>query len=406
MRIAGSIAAMAARASSMKAARREGGSDRSWLLIAPTRRLASGIDLADGPEAVALGAALREQGVGDEALLHGGGEGVLEAALEVGAEAVGGLGEDAPRGAHVGGQRNLGHGLGQEGDALHVDELEGGEGTAERVAHQAEERQRGGRRGHGDPRGRGLAGRGEQAQAGGGDDGEGAFGADDQVAEVIPHVVLHQAPHALEDAAVGHHRLDAEAEVAGIAVAQHADPAGIGAEQAADAGRALGGERQREEAPGVAGGGLDVGEDAAGLGDEKVVGEVEVADAVQPLDGEQDRQRAVLEDLAADEAGAAGVGDDADAGFGAEADGGRHGLRRRGPEDGGGAAVEAAAGLLEVARLGGADGVGAEGEGQALEERGIGGKERRGAKAVVGQGVGPQGCQALAWSRRSSRRLA
>ena len=213
-------------------------------------------------------------------------------------------------------------------------------------------------------------------------------------------------PSPFEDAAVGHHRLDAEAEVAGVAVAQHADAAGIGAEQAADAGRALGGERQREEPPGVAGGGLDVGEDAAGLGDQQVVGEVEVADAVQPLDGEQDRQRAVLEDLPADEAGAAGVGDDADPGLGAEARRRSRRLRWCGPEHGGGAAVETAAGLLEVARLGGADGVGAEREGQALEDRGIGGKERRGAKAVVGQGVGPQGCQALAWSRRSSRRLA
>ena len=117
---------------------------------------------------------------------------------------------------------------------------------------------------------------------------------------------------------VGHHRLDPEAEVAGVAVAQHVDPAGVGAEQAADPRRALGGERQREEPAGLAGRGLDVGEHAAGLGDEDVVDEVEVADAVQPLDREDDRQRPVLEDLPADETGAAGIGDDPDPRLGAE----------------------------------------------------------------------------------------
>ena len=42
------------------------------------------------------------------------------------------------------------------------------------------------------------------------------------------------------------HRLDPQAEVAGIAVADDVDPAGVGAEKAADPGRALGGQAERE----------------------------------------------------------------------------------------------------------------------------------------------------------------
>ena len=77
--------------------------------------------------------------------------------------------------------------------------------------------------------------------------------------------------------------------------------------------------------------------------------------ARHPLEGQDDRQRALAEDLPADQPGAARVGHDADPRLGADRDRRRHRLGRCGPEHRRGPAVEAPARLLEIARLGGRD---------------------------------------------------
>ena len=87
----------------------------------------------------------------------------------------------------------------------------------------------------------------EQLQHRRGDDAERALRADEQVLQVVAGVVLAQALEAVPDPPVGEHDLEAEHEVAGVAVAQDGRAAGIGREVAADAAGALGGEGEREQ---------------------------------------------------------------------------------------------------------------------------------------------------------------
>ena len=68
----------------------------------------------------------------------------------------------------------------------------------------------------------------EELQHGGGDDAERAFGADEQVLQVVAGVVLLQLAQVVEHLAGRQHDLDAEAELARIAIGEHAGAAGIG----------------------------------------------------------------------------------------------------------------------------------------------------------------------------------
>ena len=90
------------------------------------------------------------------------------------------------------------------------------------VLDKAEQRQRGVEIGQRDERG-GLLGRlGEQLEDRGGDDAERPLRADEQVLQVVARVVLLQALEAVPDAPVGQHHLEAEHQLARIAVSQHA----------------------------------------------------------------------------------------------------------------------------------------------------------------------------------------
>ena len=79
------------------------------------------------------------------------------------------------------------------------------------------------------------AGQGVELENRLGDDAEGALGADEQMLQIIAGVVFAQAAEAAPDAAVGKHHFQTQNQIAGVAVAQHADTAGIGGEIAADA---------------------------------------------------------------------------------------------------------------------------------------------------------------------------
>jgi hypothetical protein len=156
----------------------------------------------------------------------------------------------------------------------------------------------------------------------------------------------------VQDGPVGQHRLEPEAKVAGIAIAQHAHAAGIGGEIAADAAGAFGGERQRKEPSRCPCRGLQLGEHAAGLGDEHVSGRIEAADAPHALERQQHGDRPLAHHLPADEAGAAAPGDDPDARLGAEPDGARRLLGRARPDERGGTPAPEAPRFLQMARLG------------------------------------------------------
>ena len=86
----------------------------------------------------------------------------------------------------------------------------------------------------------------------------------------------------------GEHHLEAEHQVARVAVGEHAGAAGIGREVAADLAGAFRGERQREQPVGGVGRGLRVGEDDAGLDGHRVAGRIDRADAVEPRQRDDD----------------------------------------------------------------------------------------------------------------------
>ena len=144
-----------------------------------------------------------------------------------------------------------------------------------------------------------------------GDDAERAFAADEEVAQVVAGVVLAQARQAVPDLALGRHHLEAEAELARIAVAQHLRAAGVGGEVAADRAAAFGGEAEREQQAVLRRRLLHPLQHAAGLGDEGEVGCVDAADAVQAGRREHDLAAARIGHRAADQAGVAALRDDA-----------------------------------------------------------------------------------------------
>ncbi len=155
--------------------------------------------------------------------------------------------------------------------------------VARGFAQAREQIDRGLHAGHRDERGLDRAWLREQLQACGGDDPERAFRADEEVAQVIPRVVLAQARQAVDDATVGQHDLEAQHQIARHAVAHGREPAGIGREIAADLATAFRAERQRKQPVDGLRGRLHVQQHAARFRDQREVGGVDFADAVQPV---------------------------------------------------------------------------------------------------------------------------
>ncbi len=231
-----------------------------------------------------------------------------------------------------------------------MDELKRGDGVASDVTGEGEEVKRGLGRGDGEKRGASLCGARGEGQRGGGDDGKCAFGADDEVTQVVTCVVLAQAGEAVPDLSVGGDGLDPQTLGAGVAVAQDVDATGVGGQHAADRGGAFGGEREGEEAVGIGCGLLDGGEGDASLGDQDVLGRVDGADGAEAVELQDDGGGAIGHELAADEARAAAEGDDGDAGLGAGGD--------EGGDLGGGAGGDGVALSPPAAARFGQDGVG------------------------------------------------
>ncbi len=172
------------------------------------------------------------------------------------------------------------------------------------VVHELERHRDDSRPGH---RRHGLAGRLERAEerehrgAGSrqwseaegrlGDDPEGALRAHEQVRQRVARGVLDVAAAGPDHRAVGEHHLESQHPVAGLAVLHAAQPAGIGAEIAAD--RALlvaRGVRRVEQALG-GDGLLELRVDHARLGDDAQVVTVDLEDRVHARD--RDRQGAL-----------------------------------------------------------------------------------------------------------------
>ena len=104
--------------------------------------------------------------------------------------------------------------------------------------------------------------------------------------EVVAGVVLPERRQPVPDPAVRQHHLEPEREVARIAVAQHAGAARVGGQVAADPRRPLAAEREGEQAAGLGGGFLDVGQDHPGLDGDRVVERVDLAHPVEPREAQ------------------------------------------------------------------------------------------------------------------------
>jgi hypothetical protein len=137
--------------------------------------------------------------------------------------------------------------------------------------------------GHGSPGGQVGFWGGAQLQAGSGDDAQRALAAHKQVAQVIAGVVFAQAGQAMPDLALRGDHFQAQAKVAGIAIAHHLGAARVGGQVAANGATAFGGQAQGEQQASAFGGLLHGLQHAARLGHQCEVGCVHTADGIHAL---------------------------------------------------------------------------------------------------------------------------
>ena len=144
--------------------------------------------------------------------------------------------QHAPLGRVVKRLADLRQSLRQKRQTLPVDQFKSTDGFAGVVAGQSQQRNGSSRVLHCEQRGSLRDRDRRQPQRGGSDNPQRALGADQQVFQVITRVVFAQTRQPAPDVSRRQHRLQPQAEVACIAIAQHVDAAGIGRKVAADPG--------------------------------------------------------------------------------------------------------------------------------------------------------------------------
>ncbi len=154
-----------------------------------------------------------------------------------------------------------------------------------------------------------------QPEGGLGDQAERPLAADDQVGQRVAGDVLEVAAAGPDDRAVGHHDLERQDRLAGLAVLHAAQAAGVGAQVPADRADLVAGRIRRVEQADLGDGGLERGVDDAGLDDRDEVVAIDLDDPVHRREG--DGQRALDPGRAARQAGAGAARDDRDAQLGA-----------------------------------------------------------------------------------------
>jgi hypothetical protein len=136
--------------------------------------------------------------------------------------------------------------------------------------------------------------------------------------EIVAGIVLPEPPQPVPDPPVGQDDLEPEHEVARVAIAQHVHAARVGREIAADHAAALSAETQWKEAVDFVGGLLDGREDDAGFGGQRIVERIDVADAVQPRERDDDLVRSLARHRRHAHPGVAALRNDRRPGFRAE----------------------------------------------------------------------------------------
>jgi hypothetical protein len=124
-----------------------------------------------------------------------------------------------------------------DGDARH--QLEPGQGVAGGDPQTIQKRDCGCRIGHADKGGFGLARTGKQFQNRCGDDAQRPLPADEQMLQIVSGIVLVQTPQPIPYPPIRQNSLDAQNQLAHIAVTYGHGAAGIGGQQSADCGTAL-----------------------------------------------------------------------------------------------------------------------------------------------------------------------
>ena len=166
---------------------------------------------------------------------------------------------------------------------------------------------RGLRRGHGDEGRLARLRLREQLHHGGGDDAQRAFRADEQVAQVIAGIVLAQAFQSVPHPAIGEHHLEAEAEIARVAIGDDVEAAGIGREIAADPAGAFRREAQGKQPVHGISRVLHRLQHRAGFDRDRVVSGIDVEDAGHAVERQHHLVACVGGNLPAAQAGVAAL---------------------------------------------------------------------------------------------------
>ena len=190
-------------------------------------------------------------------------------------------------------------------DAAPRHDLEARDVAAAALLRDTEQFERGLRRSNAGKGGLDRARPRHQAQHRRGDDAERAFGADEQVFQVVAGIVLFQLVEIVEHAAVGQHHFETERVRARDAVGQCSRAAGIGGKIAADGAGAFRRQELRIEPVDCGRGFARALQGDAGLAGDGVRGRIDLADAVEPVERQHDL--VVVRNLPADQAGIAAL---------------------------------------------------------------------------------------------------
>ncbi len=310
-----------------------------------------GDHLAQVPERIALRLRGGDQPVGDQPGVHPFGKQLLQRRHRRQACGQAKVNQHHPLRRAGKGLAHLWQHLGQKLQSRPADQLEGRNQPAQPRLGPRQQRQRGGRVRH-HQQGCPLGGRHRmQPQAGRRDHAQRAFCPDQQVPQVIAAVVLAQPLQPVQHRPVRQDRLDPQAQVARIAIAQHVDPARIGRQHPTHARRPLRSQRQRKPPGHGLRMGLSLGQRHPGLDHHRIPVREDRPQRRHAVQRQDQRRGAALHQLPAHKAGPAAPGDDAHPGPGAGPDDHRHLLNPARPGDSRPHALPAPARFAQKARL-------------------------------------------------------
>ena len=181
--------------------------------------------------------------------------------------------------------------------------------TRHRAAHarlrQIEQLHGGGGRGHCNERRFHCARTREQLDDSGGDDPERAFGADENMTQIVAGVVLLELRKKVHDAAISQHNLEPQHEIARNTVGHGTRAARIGGKISADGAAAFGSQRKRKQAVDCHCGLLRFRQHHAGFAGHCVRSRIDFPNFVEPR--QRKDQLAIEGDLAANQPGVAAL---------------------------------------------------------------------------------------------------